>query len=101
MHAIRRSLVMFIVNIFELSLYSTVVLILINCSEKIYSQWLILYENLSANFSLSLSPSINSTCCSITTHFQLITAAALISITIASLVRGLREEIDDKKNNAS
>lgn len=95
LHAVRRSLAGFVLNLVEVALYTSITLILIDCAPPTGSQWAVMYQNLAATFGLGLAPTAAACCCRVMTHLELITAGTLVSITIASLVGGvLREEVD-------
>ena len=93
LHGVRRSLAGFILNIFEVALCTSIVLILTDCVVVPDSQWGVVYKNLTASFGLSLVPTVDSTCCRVIAHFQLTTAGILLTAAVASLVGGiLRKE---------
>lgn len=99
-HSTRRALAGFILNIFEVAIYSTIALILLDCTDKTKSQYDIIYDNLSDSFNLTLYLTDNIRCCKVVAHIELITVTILITIAIAALVGGvLRKEV--KKSNGN
>lgn len=93
LHSIRRSLAGFILNMVEIALYMSIVVMLIDCEIQAKSQWKVLYNHLSATFGLSLPLTAELTSCRVVAHTQLVVSAVLLSIVIASLVSGiLRKE---------
>lgn len=89
LHSIRRSLAGFILNIVEISLCTSVVVILTNCQIQTESQWDIVYNHLSAAFGLSIPATGQAACCRVVAHAQLIVSAVLLAIAVASLVGGV------------
>jgi len=93
LHGIRRSLAGFILNMIEIALYISIVVILMGCEVQAESQWEVFYNHLSATFGLSLPLTAKLTSCRVVAHAQLVISAVLLSIVIASLVSGiLRKE---------
>jgi hypothetical protein len=89
LHSIRRSLAGFILNIVEIALYTSLVVIFTNCEVQAESQWHIVYSHLSAAFGLSLPPTAQPVGCRMVAHAQLAVSSVLFSIAVASLVGGV------------
>jgi hypothetical protein len=93
LHSTRRSLALFLINIIEISLLTSVILTLAGCQTGASSTWSLVYNNLAASFGLSLVQTSGPSVCSFGVHAQVIIAGMLLSIAVASLVGGvLRSE---------
>jgi hypothetical protein len=102
LHGVRRSLASFILNLLEVALYSSIIIILAACAPPSASTWTVVYDNLRAVFSLGLPATEAFTVCRIIGHFELVIAGTLLLITVASLVGGvLRGEVEPPSDGAA
>lgn len=89
LHGVRRSLAGFLLNIVEISLYTSIALLLMQCETAVESQWAMVYSNIKATFGLSLPQTANNPICHVSAHSQLVAASILLPLVVASLVGGL------------
>lgn len=93
---VRRSLFFFFINIFEITLFSSIALILFRCTSK--SPWYAFYESFRSIFKIELFR-ISDHCAHVgkfVIHFQLIVGVLLLLVVIAGLAGSIRKERDEK-----
>jgi len=86
LHAVRRSLAGFLLNLFEIALYFSIAFSLMGCLTQSTTKWVLIYDNLRSVFTLQLMTDAKRLCCSALAHYQVIVAATLLVIVIASLI---------------
>jgi hypothetical protein len=86
LHSVRRSLAGFLVNLFELALYFSIIFNLAGCQKNYTKGWNAVYENLNSVFNLELVAVREIAVCRIAAHYETVIAATLLVIVIASLV---------------
>lgn len=95
LHAVRRSLAGFLVNLFEVALLFSVALSLAGCQS--HRGWTGVYENVRSVFKLELSTTARGPSCQVLGHYEVVVAATLLVIVIASLVGAVaRSEKNDQ-----
>lgn len=89
LHGTRRSLAQFVANLFEVAALSSIALTLWNCQVGTGSAWGSLYSHLASVFTLGVVPVSDSRPCQFVAHAELVTAALLLSVAVASVIGGL------------
>ncbi len=91
--AIRRSLAAFLLNLFEIAIYFSIVFILAQCEQPEKLGWTAVYDSVKSIFNTELIVVADTRCCNLLAHYELVIAVILLAIVIASLVGGvLRKE---------
>jgi len=103
LHAIRRSLAGFLLNLIEIALYFSIAFSLLACPAPSTKHWTLLYDNLRAVFTLQLAiDAKEAPTCYLLAHYEVIVAATLLIIVIASLVgEVVRKEKDQSERPTS
>lgn len=99
LHSIRRSLAAFLLNLFELAIYFSIAFALAGCSKNYTAGWAAFYDNFRSIFNLELVAVRETAVCQFSAHYEIVVAATLLVIIIASLVGAVvRPEKQVKEN---
>ena len=102
LHAVRRSLAGFLLNLVEIAFYFSIAFSLLACPGPSTTQWGLLYDNVRAVFTLQLPIDAPAPRCRTLAHYEVIVAATLLVIVIASLVgEVVRKEKDHSQSPTS
>lgn len=88
-HSTARSLASFLLNIIEVSIYSTIFLYLTSCAPPKSGRWFLFYEHLGSLFRLSVPSSSGATGCVLYSHYELVVGGGILFIMVGSVVGGI------------